>query len=124
MGRAAYFAVLPRCDVLWVTRRPSDQERHMRRQLAVLAALSAALTLAGPASALDVGVTEDEGNTNPEFVYSTLQDLGMTTNVMSIRWDPLNPLGLPPNFEDIKAAASVAAAHGVSIILATYQDRN
>jgi hypothetical protein len=96
----------------------------MRRQLAVLAALSAALTLAGPASALDVGVTEDEGNTNPEFVYSTLQDLGMTTNVMSIRWDPLDPLGLPANFENVKAAASVAAAHGVSIILATYQDRN
>ena len=96
----------------------------MRRQLALLAALCAALGPVGQASAIDVGVTEDEGNTNPEFVYSTLQDLGMTTNVMSIRWDPLNPLGLPANFEDIKAAAEVAAARGVSIILATYQDRN
>ncbi|MEX2645564.1 MAG: hypothetical protein WD249_04810 [Gaiellaceae bacterium] len=96
----------------------------MRRKLAVLAALCAALTLAGPSSALDVGVTEDEGNTNPSFVYATLQDLGMTTNVMSIRWNPLDPLGLPANFQDIKGAASVAAAHGVSIILATYQEKN
>jgi hypothetical protein len=96
----------------------------MRRQLAALAALCAAFALAGPASALDVGVTEDEGNTNPDFVYATLQDLGMTTNVMSIRWDPLDPLGLPANFENIKGAASVAAAHGVSIILATYQEKN
>ena len=96
----------------------------MRRLLAVGVVLCAVLGLPGPASALDVGVTEDEGNTNPSFVYSTLQDLGMTTNVMSIRWDPLDPLGLPANFEDIKGAASVAAAHGVSIILATYQVRN
>ena len=96
----------------------------MRRLLAVGVVLCAVLGLPGPASALDVGVTEDEGNTNPDFVYATLQDLGMTTNVMSIRWDPLDPLGLPANFEDIKAAASVAAARGVSIILATYQEKN
>jgi hypothetical protein len=96
----------------------------MRRLLAVGAVLCAVLGLPGAASALDVGVTEDEGNTNPSFVYSTLQDLGMTTNVMSIRWDPLNPLGLPANFADIEAAANVAEAHGVGIILATYQDRN
>jgi hypothetical protein len=96
----------------------------MRRLLAVGVVLCAVLGVPGPASALDVGVTEDEGNTNPNFVYATLQDLGMTTNVMSIRWNPLDPLGLPANFQDIKGAASVAAEHGVSVILATYQDKN
>jgi hypothetical protein len=96
----------------------------MRRLLAVGVVLCAVLGLSSPASALDVGVTEDEGSTNPDFVYATLQDLGMTTNVMSIRWDPLDPLGLPANFQDIKAAAGVAAARGVSIILATYQEKN
>ncbi|MBD0338932.1 MAG: hypothetical protein ICV67_06575 [Thermoleophilia bacterium] len=96
----------------------------MARQLTLLAALCVLLALPGPASALDVGVTEDEGNTNPEFVYATLQDLGMTTNVMSIRWNPLDPLALPANFADIRNAASVAAARGVGVILATYQDRS
>lgn len=97
---------------------------RMGRQLTLLAALCALLALSPTAAALDVGVTEDEGNTNPEFVYATLQDLGMTTNVMSIRWNPLDPLALPANFADIQNAARVATERGVGIILATYQDRN
>lgn len=95
----------------------------MRRFLAVLAALGASLALTGSASALDVGVTEDAGTTSPAFVYDTLQDLGMKTNVLSIRWDPLNPTGLPANFADIKGAVDAASARGVQIILATYQDK-
>ncbi|MEX2210801.1 MAG: hypothetical protein WD689_03455 [Gaiellaceae bacterium] len=96
----------------------------MRRHFVALAALCVALTFAGSASALDVGVTDDEGNVNPSFVFSTLDDLGMTTNVMSMRWDPLNPLGLPANFADIAAAVTAAQARGVTVILATYQTVN
>lgn len=95
----------------------------MRRLLAVLAALGAALAFTASASALDVGVTEDEGILSPAFVYGTLQDLGMKTNVMSIRWDPLNPTGLPANFPHIKASVDAANARGIQVILATYQDK-
>lgn len=94
----------------------------MRRHLALFAALCAAFAFAAPASALDVGVTDDEGNTNPSFIFPALQSLGMTTNVMSIRWDPLNPTGLPANFLDIASAVNIAAANGVQVILATYQN--
>ncbi len=93
----------------------------MRRHLALLAALAAALTLAGQASALDVGITGDEGTASPDWFYGTLQAVGMKTNVMTLRWNPLDPEGLPPNFEEVRAAAGVAERHGVELVLAVYQ---
>jgi hypothetical protein len=95
----------------------------MRRLLAATTVAFASLALAGAASAIDYGVTEDHGKVDPHSVYSQLQDLGMSTNVMKVAWNPLAPTALPPDLPNVVAAANVASAHGVAIILAVYQDR-
>ena len=60
---------------------------RMKTLTAALACALVAVT-AGTARAADYGVTEDLGKASPEWILQTMQDLGMTRNVISLTFDP------------------------------------
>ncbi|HVM16705.1 MAG TPA: hypothetical protein VM290_03915 [Gaiellaceae bacterium] len=95
----------------------------MKRFAAAVAAIGASLALTGSASAIDYGVTEDVGKIAPTATYDHLQNLGMTTNVMSVTWNPLAPTAMPPDLANVVNSSTIAASRGVEIILAVYQGR-
>src|SRR5215204_7523102 len=68
---------------------------------ATLCAL-AALLASGSAGATEYGVTEDMGKASPAWILRTVQDLGMTRNVVSLGFDPSDP-GLLPQQDEIDA---------------------
>ena len=90
----------------------------MKRLAAAAVAACASLMLVGSASAIDFGVTEDVGKIAPAATYDALRDLGMTTNVMSVTWNPLNPTAMPPDLANVVASSALASTRGVEIILA------
>jgi hypothetical protein len=79
----------------------------------------AALALAGSArTAIAVGVSEDRGKeANAAAFFSTLHDLGMTRNRVSIIWDPTQPAVIPQE-QQIKQWLPYAQADGVKIVFA------
>jgi hypothetical protein len=85
-------------------------------------ALAALLAGAGPARAAEYGVTEDFGKASPEWILETLQDLGMTRNVVSLTFDPAEPAQLPQASE-IDRLAELAPRYGVKLAFAVYQRR-
>jgi hypothetical protein len=89
--------------------------------IAALACVLAAAT-AGTAHAADYGVTEDSGKTSPEWILQTMQDLGMTRNVISLTFDPAAPMVLQ-QAEEIDRLAALAPEYGVKLAVAVYQSR-
>lgn len=94
----------------------------MKKLTAVLAGALCALAVAGGAGAAIIGVNEDA----PAFAtdggasfYSDLQDVGMTQNVVSVKWDPDNPTTIP-NQDRLQQAIDVAHGHDVDVVLAVY----
>jgi hypothetical protein len=83
------------------------------------AALVAALALAAGASAgLSVGVSEDRGkDVNPAAFFTTMNDVGLTTNRVSVIWDPAKPSIIPAQGQ-IQSWLPLAAKAGVSIVIA------
>ena len=76
----------------------------MTRIRGLLLCACAALACAGAGAAraaLDVGVTEDAGKTGDGGVafFSTLNDVGLKVNRISINWDPANPTTIPAQDE-------------------------
>jgi hypothetical protein len=91
----------------------------MRHLLAVIAALAAALAVAGNASAIDVGVVDDYGVApeNSSWFLQNLADLGMRENRVSIAWDPAAPTTLQRRHE-LEQYVALATLSGVSVIFA------
>jgi hypothetical protein len=84
-----------------------------------LSSACAALALAGSASAgLSVSVTEDGGKTTSDAgatFFSTLNDVGIAENQVSIPWSPKTPTTIAAQ-DAIAAWLPVAQAHGVRIV--------
>ena len=91
----------------------------MRRIGGLGAAVVAALTLAAGASAgLSVGVSEDRGkDVNPTAFFATMNDVGLTTNRVSVIWDPTKPSVIPAQGQ-IQSWLPLAAKAGVNIVVA------
>jgi hypothetical protein len=89
--------------------------------LALLCAL-AALVAPAAAAAAEYGATEDAGKASPEWILQTLQDLGMTRNVVSITFDPAFPT-LVSQADEIDRLVALAPAYDVEIGFAVYQKR-
>ena len=90
------------------------------RGLLLCACAVLACTAAGAARAgLDVGVTEDAGKTADGGVsfFSTLNDVGLKVNRVSINWDAANPTTIGGQAE-IAAWLPQAQAAGTRIIFA------
>jgi hypothetical protein len=96
----------------------------MKKLVAVVFAACCGLTLASPAAAVDFGITEDDGKSNPELVFAELSDLGMTRNVVRITWDAARPTALPPEAEQLDRLVAQAETHGVEIVFAVYLKRS
>jgi hypothetical protein len=88
------------------------------------AALACALVAAtaGTARAADYGVTEDFGKASPEWILQTIQDFGMTRNVISLTFDPAAPM-LLPQADEIDKLVALAPDYGVRLAIAVYQRR-
>jgi hypothetical protein len=87
-------------------------------------ALACALVAAtaGTARAADYGVTEDFGKAEPEWILQTIQDYGMTRNVISLTFDPAAPMVLP-QADEIDRLVALAPDYGVKLAIAVYQRR-
>jgi hypothetical protein len=83
------------------------------------AAIVAALALAGGASGgLSVGVSEDRGkDVNAAAFFTTMTDVGLTTNRVSVIWDPTQPNVIPAKAQ-IQSWLPLAQKAGVSIVIA------
>ncbi|MGE5691546.1 MAG: hypothetical protein ACM33B_13405, partial [Pseudomonadota bacterium] len=92
------------------------------KTLAAASLCALALLAPGPAGAADYGVTEDMGKAAPEWILQTIQDLGMTRNVVSLTFDAADPDVLPQASE-IDALVAHAPDYGVQIGFAVYQRR-
>src|SRR3989440_1287009 len=79
----------------------------------------AALALAGSArTAIAVGVSDDRGKeANASAFFSTLHDLGLTENRVSIIWNPAQPTVIPQQ-QKIQQWLPYAQAAGVKIVFA------
>ena len=93
----------------------------MKTVIAALACVLAAAT-AGTARPADYGATEDTSKTSPEWILQTMQDLGMTRNVISLTFDPAAPMVLQ-QAEEIDRLAALAPEYGVKLAIAVYQSR-
>jgi hypothetical protein len=95
--------------------------RTLMRKISILACvLVAAAVFCGRASAtVQVGVTEDAGKSDDGGVwfFSTLRDLGMTQNRITIAWDPSAPMTIRNQYE-IDAWIPQAAIYGVQVVFA------
>ena len=96
----------------------------MEKLIAVVFAAWCALVLAAPAAAVDFGVTEDDGKSNPERVFAELADLGMTRNVVTITWDAARPAALPTEAEQLDRLVAHAETHEIEIVFAVYLKRS
>ncbi len=83
------------------------------------AAVVAALALAGGASGgLSVGVSEDRGkDVNPAAFFTTMTDVGLTTNRVSVIWDPAKPAVIPAQGL-IQSWLPLAQKAGVHVVIA------
>jgi hypothetical protein len=88
------------------------------------AALACALVAAtaGTARAAEYGVTEDFGKAEPEWILQTIQDYGMTRNVISLTFDSAAPM-LLPQADEIDRLVALAPDYGVKLAIAVYQRR-
>ena len=92
------------------------------RTKTLIAALACALVAAtaGTARAADYGVTEDFGKAAPEWILQTMQDYGMTRNVISLTFDPTAPMVLD-QADEIDKLVALAPDYGVRVAIAVYQ---
>jgi hypothetical protein len=94
----------------------------MRVVVCALAAVGAALVIAGGAPAtVVVGVNDDAGKiaTFSSWVYSTMQSEGLKSNTLTLTWDDTAPSDISAQ-DAVSAAIDAAAAAGISIELDLY----
>ena len=86
------------------------------------AAVVAALVCAGVASGADVGANDDTGKFAPDAgaaFYTAMAALGLRQTVVTVRWQPSDPLALAERpLLDLTVAAARSA--GLSVVFATY----
>ena len=98
-------------------------DRGRRRGLrTVVAAAVAALVCAGAGSAADFGANDDTGKFATDAgagFYAEMAALGLRQAVVTVRWQPSDPLALAERpLLDLTVAAARAA--GLEVVLATY----
>ena len=89
------------------------------RMRVLTAAVFSALALAGPASAMDVGVVDDWGvapHNSPPF-FDTLGALGMRENRISIFWDPAVPTTVERQ-QALELYLPLASLRGIRVVFA------
>jgi hypothetical protein len=86
---------------------------------ALTASLAGALLLAGPASAMDVGVVDDYGIApdNAPWFFDSLAELGMRENRVSIAWDPEAPTTIQRQ-QELELYVTLATLRGVRVVFA------
>src|SRR5919199_6516477 len=95
------------------------------RALAALAFACATLVLSGAASATTFGITDDAGKYAEDggaSFFSTLNDLGMPENRITVQWDP----GLPTKILEqrfLDRSVPEAIRHGIDLVFAIYPVR-
>jgi hypothetical protein len=92
------------------------------RAVAALFSLCAMLVLAGAASATTFGVTDDAGkyaNDSGARFFSTLNDLGMNENRVTVQWDPTRPTTIVDQ-PFLDRSVPQALAHGVDLVFSIY----
>jgi hypothetical protein len=92
------------------------------RARAVVVALACALVGAGAAHGADVGANDDTGKYAPDAgaaFYTEMASLGLRQTVLTVRWQPSDPLALRERpLLDLTVAAARAA--GLRVVFATY----
>lgn len=92
------------------------------RSRSVVAAVVLALACTGTAAAADVGANDDTGKFAPDAgvaFYGEMASLGLRQTVVTVRWQPSDPLALGERpLLDLTVAAARAA--GLGVVLATY----
>lgn len=93
----------------------------MRRR-SLLVTVAAALVCIGTASAADVGANDDTGKFEPDAgagLYTQMAALGLRQTVVTVRWQPSDPLALGERtLLDLTVAAARVA--GLRVVFATY----
>jgi hypothetical protein len=92
------------------------------RATAALLSLCAMLVLAGAASATTFGITDDSGKYATDGgarFFSTLNDLGMNENRVTVQWDPSRPATIVEQ-AFLDRSVPQAAAHGIQLVFAIY----
>jgi hypothetical protein len=88
----------------------------------VLAAVVGMLTCVGGAAAADIGANDDIGKYEPDAgaaIYREMAALGLHETVLTVRWQPSDPLGLTERpLLDLTVAAARQA--GLQVVFATY----
>ena len=97
-------------------------KRGQRGVRSLAAAVVAALAWAGVASGADVGANDDTGKFAPDAgaaFYADMAALGLRQTVVTVRWQPSDPLALGERtLLDLTVAAARTA--GLSVVFATY----
>jgi hypothetical protein len=90
--------------------------------LGALATIVAAMLLAGPANGADFGANDDTGKWSADAgveVYSTMASMGLRQVVVTVRWQPSDPLALAERpIIDLTVAAARSA--GLGVVFAAY----
>ena len=95
----------------------------MHRLAAALAALTASPLTVAVGRGGGLRRHEDHGKLDPALVYDAMADLGLTTNVMSVTWDPFDPTAPPDDMPAVLAALEAAKARDIGLTLAVYQGK-
>lgn len=99
--------------------RPRNIGRRLRGGTAIALA---ALSCAGAASAADIGANDDTGKYAEDgggAFYRRMAEVGLRQTVITVRWTPSDPLGLPER-KLIDAAVASATAAGLKVVFAAY----
>lgn len=96
--------------------------QRTRRVLLALCALVGVLTLAGAAAAADVGANDDTGKYSPDggaAFYARMAQTGLRQTIVTVRWQPSDPLAVP-EAAMLRAAVTSARATGLDVVFAVY----
>ncbi len=92
------------------------------RLCALAAGVLSAVVVVSPGTAADIGANDDTGKYAPDAgaaFYTQMASLGLRQAVVTVRWQPSDPLGLGERpLLDLTVAAAQAA--GLSVVFATY----
>ena len=92
------------------------------RLCALAAGALCAVAVVSPATAADIGANDDTGKYAPDAgaaFYTQMASLGLRQAVVTVRWQPSDPLGLGERpLLDLTVAAARAA--GLDVVFATY----
>src|ERR671934_1932148 len=94
----------------------------MKKLIAGIAFILAALSLTGAAAGTNFGVADDSGKYAEDggaSFFSTLNDLGMTENRVAVTWDPASPTTITDR-AFLDRSIPKAVARGIDVTFAIY----